>query len=68
MNRRLYFVLPDVATSEKVERELLLARIEEDRMHFLSRRGLDLHKLPEADTSQKTDLKLPPSPMRSTMR
>lgn len=57
MNRRLYFILPDVATAIKVEQELLLDRVEEGRMHFLGKRGTDLQGLPEAGTSQKTDLK-----------
>ena len=57
MNRRLYFILPDVATAQKVEQDLLLARVEEGRMHFLGKRGTDLQDLPEAGTSQKTDLK-----------
>ena len=56
MSRRLYFVLPDVETSRKVEQELLLARIEEKRMHFLGKRGIDMKDLPEATAAQKTDL------------
>jgi len=34
MNRRLYFILPDVEISRKVEDDLLLARISEHEMHF----------------------------------
>ena len=56
MNRRLYFVLPDVDTAQQVERDLLLARIEDRRMHFLGKRGTDLKDLPEASLGQKTDL------------
>ena len=56
MNRRLYFILPDVATSRKVEADLLLARIEERRMAFLGKRGVDLQDLPEATSTQKSDL------------
>jgi hypothetical protein len=56
MSRRLYFVLPDVETARKVEQELLLARIEEKRMHFLGKRGMDLKDLPLATPAQKTDL------------
>lgn len=56
MSRRLYFVLPDVETSRKLEQELLLARIEEKRMHFLGKRGTDMKDLPEATALQKTDL------------
>jgi len=56
MSRRLYFILPDVETSRKVEQELLLARIEEKRMHFLGKRGTDMKDLREATHLQKTDL------------
>jgi hypothetical protein len=56
MSRRLYFILPDVETSRKVEQELLLARIEDKRMHFLAKRGTDMKDLPEATHLQKTDL------------
>lgn len=56
MNRRLYFVLPDVETSTRVEKDLLLARISDEHMHFLGKRGTDLGDLPEATTAQKTDL------------
>jgi len=56
VTRRLYFVLPDVETSRKVEEALLLARIEEKRMHFLGKRGTDMKDLPVATYAQKTDL------------
>lgn len=56
MNRRLYFVLPDVGSAREVMNDLLLARIEERRMHFLGKRGTDLEDLPEAGVLQKTDL------------
>ena len=56
MNRRLYFVLPDVDTAQQVEKDLLLARIEDRHMHFLGKRGTDLKDLPEASLGQKTDL------------
>jgi hypothetical protein len=56
MSRRLYFVLPDVETSRKVVQELLLARVEEKRLHFLGKRGIDMKDLPEASAIHKTDL------------
>jgi len=56
MNRRLYFVLPDVPVSRQIEHDLLLARISDEHMHFLARRDTDLMDLPEATTAQKTDL------------
>jgi len=56
MNRRLYFVLPDVPVARQIEHDLLLARINDEHMHFLARRDTDLMDLPEATTAQKTDL------------
>jgi len=56
MNRRLYFVLPDVPVSQQIEHDLLLAHISDDHMHFLGRRDTDLMDLPEATTAEKTDL------------
>ena len=56
MNRRLFFVLPDVTIAHRIKQGLLLAKVEERRMHFLARRGTDLTGLPEAGTTQKTDL------------
>ena len=55
MNRRLNFILPDVAVSQQIEHDLLLARISEDHMHFLGRRDIDLQDLPAATTAEKTD-------------
>jgi hypothetical protein len=56
MRRRLYFILPDVASARRVADELLLARIEDRHMHFLAQRGTDLGELHEASYLQKTDL------------
>ena len=56
MNRRMYFILPDVDISRKVENDLLLARIDEKHMHFLGKRGTDLMDLPEATSIEKTDM------------
>lgn len=54
--RRLYFILPDVPTTRQVVDELLLARVEERNMHALSREGLDLGDLPQADIFQRSDV------------
>lgn len=56
MRRRLYFILPDVASARRTADDLLLARIEDRRMQFLARRGTDLGPLREASYFQKTDL------------
>ena len=34
MRRRLYFILPDLETAQKVEQELLLAHIDDHHIHF----------------------------------
>lgn len=54
--RRLYFLLPDVASASDMMNELLLARIEERRIHFLANRGALPPELPEASVLQKTDI------------
>jgi hypothetical protein len=56
MKRRLYFLLPDVASATATANDLLLARVEDRHMHFLARRGTDLGELHEASYLIKTDL------------
>jgi hypothetical protein len=56
MRRRLYFLLPDLASARQTVDDLLLARIEAGHIHVLGRRGMDLGDLPEASVFQKTDL------------
>jgi hypothetical protein len=56
MRRRLYFVLPDVASARSMLNEMLLARIEVRHIHFLSRRDTLPEDLPEANVLQKTDI------------
>jgi hypothetical protein len=56
MKRRLYFLLPDVASATRTADDLLLARVEDRHMHFLARRGTDLGELHEASYVLKTDL------------
>jgi hypothetical protein len=56
MKRRLYFLLPDVASATHTANDLLLARVEDRRMRFLARRGTDLGELHEAGYGFKTDL------------
>jgi hypothetical protein len=56
MRRRLYFMLPDVNSARGMLNEMLLARIQVERVHFLARRGLLPDDLPEASVLQKTDL------------
>jgi len=56
MNRRLYFVLPDVDISLEVEKDLLLAKVNDDLMHFMGKRGTNMKDLPEATALQKSDV------------
>ncbi|MGE5793006.1 MAG: DUF1269 domain-containing protein [Bacteroidota bacterium] len=56
MRRRLYFLLPDVASARHTVDDLLLAKVEDRHMHVLARRGADLGGLHEASALQKTDL------------
>ena len=56
MLRRLYFVLPDVDSARRTADDLLLARVEDRRMHVLARRGTDLGELHEAGYALKSDL------------
>jgi len=53
--KRLYFLVPSVASAKKMVDHLLLARIEERHMHVLAKRGTPLESLPEASFMQKTD-------------
>lgn len=55
MRRRLYFLLPNVQSAREMFDEMLLARIEVRRIHFLARRGTLPPELPEASPLQKTD-------------
>ena len=55
MRLRMYVTLPDLASARRLADDLLLARIEDKRMHFLARRGTDLGELHQASYLQKTD-------------
>jgi len=56
MNRRLYFMLPDVKSAQVTMNELLLARVNADRIHFLAKPGVSLGDLPKATVSEQTDM------------
>lgn len=53
--KRIYFLVPDVNVAKKIVDSLLLARIEERRIHVLARQGTPMETLPEATFLQKTD-------------
>ena len=56
MRRRLYFMLPSVPSARAMLDELLLARVEVRRMHFMAREGTLPNDMPDANFLQKTDL------------
>ena len=56
MRRRLYFLLPDVQSSKLTADDLLLARVEDRHMRFLSKRGTALEPLHEAGYLDKSDM------------
>lgn len=56
MKRRLYFMLPDVASAERTANDLLLARLEDRYMHFMAKPGTHLGKLHEAGYRIRNDL------------
>ncbi|PSJ18296.1 DUF1269 domain-containing protein [Nitrosomonas supralitoralis] len=53
--RRIYFLVPDIATTKKIVQDLLMERIEEKHIHVIAKRGTPLEDLPEANLLQKTD-------------
>ena len=55
MRTRMYVTLPDMESAGRLADDLLLARIDDRRMHFLARRGTNLGALHEASFLQKTD-------------
>lgn len=57
MKRRLYVVVPDLASAIQTANDLLLARVEDRHMHFLGERGMSLGGLHEASLLQKSDVR-----------
>ena len=55
MRLRMYVTLPDLASAKQLADDLLLARIEDQHMHFPAKRGTDLGELHGASYLQKTD-------------
>lgn len=53
--KRIYFLAPNIEIARKIVDELLLARIEERRIHVLAKRGTPMEDLPEASYMQKSD-------------
>lgn len=56
MRRRMYYVMPDLASAQRIMDDLLLARIEERHIHCLGRPGTSMEGLHEAGVLQQSDL------------
>ncbi|WP_372986759.1 hypothetical protein [Marinobacter sp.] len=53
--RRLYFLMPDIATTHGLVEELLLTHVEEHHIHVVAKEGTPMEELPEANLMQKSD-------------
>ena len=55
--KRLYFLVPDVKSAKNIVDELLLARVEEQRIHIVAKDHAQLEKahLPEAGLTEESD-------------
>jgi hypothetical protein len=56
MYRRIYWLLPDLESARRTMDDLLLARIDYRRMHFLAREGADMSGLNAATVLQTSDV------------
>jgi hypothetical protein len=53
--KRIYFLVPDIATTHKIVDELRSEGIEDRHIHILAKRDTPLEDIPEAGVSLKTD-------------
>ncbi len=56
MRRRIYWLLPDLASARRTMDDLLLARIAEPHIHFIARDGAELSGLHAANLLQTSDI------------
>jgi hypothetical protein len=56
MRKRMYFLLPDLASAQRTMSDLLLARVEERHIHFMARDDKELEGLHEANLLQTSDI------------
>ena len=56
MRRRIYWLLPDLASATRTENDLLLARIAWQNIHFVGREGADMSGLHAANVLQTSDV------------
>ena len=56
MRRRIYWLLPDLASARRTMDDLLLARIAESQIHFVAREDADMSGLHAANLLQTSDV------------
>lgn len=56
MKRRIYWLLPDLASARQAMNDLLLARVDIAHLHFAAREGQDMAGLHAANIWQTSDL------------
>jgi hypothetical protein len=56
MRRRIYWLIPDLASARRTMDDLLLARIEERHIHFVGSEGADMTGLHAANVLQTSDV------------
>jgi hypothetical protein len=56
MRRRIYWLLPDLASARRTMNDLLLARIDEGHIHFVAGEGADMTGLHAANLLQTSDV------------
>ena len=56
MRRRIYWLLPDLASARRTMNDLLLARISEQHIHFVARDDVDISELHAANLLQTSDV------------
>ena len=54
--RRLYFLVPNLESTRKINDELLLARVDERHIHVIAKEGTPMEDLPEAKLAQRSDV------------
>ncbi|SOY69644.1 conserved hypothetical protein; putative TRANSMEMBRANE PROTEIN [Cupriavidus taiwanensis] len=56
MRKRIFWLLPDLASAKRTMDDLLLARVENRHIHFVARDGADMTGLHEANLFQTSDI------------
>ncbi|MGH6637122.1 MAG: DUF1269 domain-containing protein [Polaromonas sp.] len=56
MSRRIYWLIPDVASARRTVDDLLLARVDVKHIHCVGREGMNLSGLHPANVLQTTDV------------